>query len=288
MDEWLPLLVCPACTSSLDHSSAGLNCGTCKRTYACRANQVYFLDGPAPNEPATNPDATAMVKGYRRPNPLLRATRRWITSEYFPGRAWRQAKAETLQTGLALVIGSGLTRYPRAVHLDLDDYAGVDVIADAHRLPFAEASLSGVLCEVVLEHVAEPQRVIAETWRVLRPGGRCFFIVPFLFPFHGQPNDYKRWSREGLRTDFAAFDQLEIGIHGGPCSAMVHLLSEWLYVLTGLTFPRAYVPIKGLATTLLMPFKFADFFVNRFPEAHRLAATLFVTGVKPRAECSSD
>ena len=282
MNEWLPMLACPTCGSALRSDTKALQCETCHRDYPQTEERVYFLGRSGPSAVEANPDAASMIKGYRKPNPLVRAARRWITSEYFPGRAWREARKTTLAgEGLCLVLGSGVTRYPRAVHLDLDDYPGVDVIADAHRLPFADASMTGVLSEVVLEHVAHPERVVAEAWRVLRPGGRCFFIVPFIFPFHGQPNDYKRWSREGLRADFAAFDQLEIGIHGGPCSAMVHLLSEWCYVATGLRFPRAYVPIKGLSTALLMPLKFADFFVNRFPEAHRLAATLYVTGVKP-------
>jgi len=281
MNEWLPLLACPTCVAPLRSEVGALRCDACARAFRLEADRVYFLDRDLPAALYDNPDAATMVHAYRRPNPLLRAARRLITSEYFPGKAWREARRQTLAgEGFCLVIGSGVSRYPRALHLDLDDYDGVDVVADAHSLPFADGVMTGVLCEVVLEHVAEPRRVIAEARRVLRPGGRCFFIVPFIFPFHGQPNDYRRWSREGLKVAFAEFEQVEIGIHGGPCSAMVHLLSEWLYVLTGLRFPRAYVPLKGLATALLMPLKFADFLVNRFPEAHRLAATLYITAIR--------
>jgi len=280
MQDWQSFLACPECHHQLDPTQNGYFCPDCACLYTRKGTAVDFL--PVPIDDLANPDAVSMVKGYRAPNPLLSAARKLITSEYFPGKAWRLAREKTLGAkGTKLIIGSGVSQYEDAIHLDIDDFDGVDVIADAHKLPLADNLFGGVLCEVVLEHVSRPDRVIAEAYRVLRPGGRFFFIAPFLFPFHGQPNDYKRWSREGLRTEFSAFTELEIGIHGGPCSAMVHLISEWVYVLTGLRFPKGYTPIKGAATALFLPFKFLDRFVNHFPEAHRLAATLFITGTKP-------
>lgn len=223
-----------------------------------------------------------MVEGYRKPNALLNAIRRVVSSEYFPGVDWKRAKDRVL-AGPApyLVIGSGTSRYPGALHLDIDDFPGVEIVGTAEALPFLDESLEGSLSEVVLEHVERPDRVIAETFRVLKPGARFFFIAPFLFPFHGHPSDFRRWSRQGLAAEFSAFDEVEVGIHGGPCSAMVNLLTEWAYVLTGLEFPKGFVVVKGLATALLFPLKFLDAVVHRFPEAHRLAATLYVTGRKP-------
>jgi len=224
-------------------------------------------------------DGKNMVSGYRQPSRLLQALRRVISSEYFPGKAWRAAKENTLAHGPnTLILGSGVTRYSGAIHLDLDDFPGVDVVADAHELPFRDGSLDAVVCEVVLEHAAQPLRILAETKRVLKPGGRIFFVVPFVFPYHGHPADYRRWSRQGLEMDFAEFSNLEIGIMGGPCSSMVNLLSEWAYTLSGLPFPKGYTWIKGGVTACLFPIKFLDALVNRFPEAHRLASTLYVTG----------
>lgn len=223
-----------------------------------------------------------MVSGYRRRNRFLAAVRRIISSEFSPGSSWRAARrALTDGPRPLLVIGSGVQHLPGAIHLDVDDFPGVDVVADAHQLPFANDSLAGVLAEVVFEHLVQPTKVIAETLRVLAPGGRFYFTVPFLFPYHGHPGDYRRWSRQGLEAEFAAFTDVTTGIHAGPCSAMVNLLTEWAYVLSGCRFPRGYVAIKGLATALLFPLKFGDLLVQHFPEAHRLAATLFVTGRKP-------
>jgi ubiquinone/menaquinone biosynthesis C-methylase UbiE len=46
------------------------------------------------------------------------------------------------------------------------------VRADAAELPFASASFDGVHARLVLRHLVDPARALAEMWRVLRPGGR--------------------------------------------------------------------------------------------------------------------
>lgn len=60
------------------------------------------------------------------------------------------------------------------------------MVADAHKLPFKNASFDGVVALEVLEHVASPERVLREIKRVLKKGGYAVFLVPtdnFLFKF---------------------------------------------------------------------------------------------------------
>lgn len=45
------------------------------------------------------------------------------------------------------------------------------VLGDAHELPFAEGEFDLVYCRYLLEHVADPERVLGEMRRVTRPGG---------------------------------------------------------------------------------------------------------------------
>jgi len=48
---------------------------------------------------------------------------------------------------------------------------------------FSDNSIDVVLCNQVYEHVADPQFLIAEIYRVLKPGGYCYFAGPnLLFP----------------------------------------------------------------------------------------------------------
>ena len=44
--------------------------------------------------------------------------------------------------------------------------------ADAHELPFADASFDAVVGNLVVMHLSRPERAMAEFVRVLRPGGR--------------------------------------------------------------------------------------------------------------------
>ncbi len=49
------------------------------------------------------------------------------------------------------------------------------VVADSQCLPFPESSFDVVTCTHIYEHVPDARLLMAEIFRVLRPGGACFF-----------------------------------------------------------------------------------------------------------------
>src|SRR5262249_3224066 len=58
-------------------------------------------------------------------------------------------------------------------------YPWLQVIeGDAAALPFADAAVDAVTMLDVLEHIPEPEEVLAEARRVLRPGGVLILSVP--------------------------------------------------------------------------------------------------------------
>lgn len=73
-----------------------------------------------------------------------------------------------------------------------------DVYGDAQNLPVSNGSVDSVLLLDVLEHLQDPDQALKEIFRVLKTEGTLIIQVPFLYPIHDAPIDYRRWSKFGL------------------------------------------------------------------------------------------
>jgi SAM-dependent methyltransferase len=107
--------------------------------------------------------------------------------------------APLLPAGRVLDLGCGVGHSfellaPReSVGVDLDPAVLVGqeretLAADMRDLPFAAASFASVLAVQSLEHVPDPERVLAEAARVLEPGGVAVFVTPNRLTF-GPPEE---------------------------------------------------------------------------------------------------
>jgi SAM-dependent methyltransferase len=142
--------------------------------------------------------------------------------------------AERLPGGRVLDLGCGVGHSfrllaPReTVGVDLEPaaLAGQERethLADMRELPFADGSFGSVLAVQSLEHVPDPERVLAEARRVLAPGGVAVFVTPNRLSF-GPPTEivdpYHRveFSAAELRKACAgSFGSVEVlGIFGSP------------------------------------------------------------------------
>jgi SAM-dependent methyltransferase len=72
------------------------------------------------------------------------------------------------------------------------------MLCDATNIGVRTASLDGVLCSEVLEHVPAYQLALSEIARVLKPGGRLLITSPFLYLIHGE-QDYWRFTPNGFK-----------------------------------------------------------------------------------------
>ena len=85
------------------------------------------------------------------------------------------------------------------------------VIEPACRYPIADASLDGIGCFAVMEHMTEPWIAAEEFARMLRRGGIVYIDYPFLVPIHGYPSHYYNATREGLARLFdRGFEQVSL------------------------------------------------------------------------------
>jgi SAM-dependent methyltransferase len=62
------------------------------------------------------------------------------------------------------------------------------VACDMRALPFGDGEFASVVCAHAIEHVSDPERVVAEAARVLEPGGVAVFITPNRLTF-GRPDE---------------------------------------------------------------------------------------------------
>ena len=89
---------------------------------------------------------------------------------------------------------------------------GVDVVVDLTEQPeVIDAKLNSkrfgtIFCLSVLEHCRQPFRMAENLTRLLKPGGRICISVPFAWQFHAYPDDYWRFTHEGVK---ALFPKLE-------------------------------------------------------------------------------
>ncbi len=77
---------------------------------------------------------------------------------------------------------------------------------DAHRMSFADATFDCVVAQFVITLVANPEQVLSECHRVVKPGGRII-LVNHLYSETGVAAAVERWAAKrtralGLRPEF--------------------------------------------------------------------------------------
>jgi len=186
-----------------------------------------------------------------------------------------------------LVIGAGEVRYDAPADFTCTDVsllAGAHAVCDAHDLPFEDGRFDLVLAVAVLECVADPPRVAAEIWRVLRPDGHVFAATPFVQPVHMRAHDFTRYSHLGYRRLFRRFKEVESGMSLGPGAAAALVLKSLLLSLSDARSWRLVAYPLGLVLTL--PFKLLDYLTRHTRSALDGASAVFFFGRKTQEPLS--
>ncbi len=151
---------------------------------------------------------------------------------------------------------------------------------NAMDLPFEDGSFDVAVASFMLMFVPDPALAVSELWRVLKPGGWVFSVIPFMQPFHASPHDYQRYTGPGIDYLHRDFKRLDSGPYNGPTSAFVWVTQEYL----ALVFSLGWRPLRDMLSIAFMlvlwPLKFLDFFFQRFESADNMASTFFFHGQK--------
>jgi SAM-dependent methyltransferase len=182
---------------------------------------------------------------------------------------------------LCLSIGGGPKRQsPNLTNLNIGPFPNVDVVADAHHLPYACTTVDAIYCEAVLEHLQDPATAVQEMFRVLKPGGKVIAITPFMQGFHGYPYHFQNFTFLGHASLFnrAGFSVLETGTCVGPTYTVVMIIGGFLvhYLprIVGLPLGVLWKLFGALLTPL-------DLIVGRSEKAYVLASSTYVLAEKP-------
>jgi SAM-dependent methyltransferase len=243
--ELAPLLACPRCRSPLrvaggeDLRCRNDSCGMAAAGPFRRSGRWPVLVDFERSilDPGALPTAGAEGAGIsieRVPAPLRRL---WKPSNRVAARNVQRllellpGKAPRLLVVGGGTVGNGIEslysdRRPRLAAFDLYGSPQVQLIADAHRIPLADGSFDAVVVQAVLEHVLEPERVVAEIHRVLRSDGLVYAETPFLQPVHAGSHDFTRYTSSGHRQLFRAFEEIDAGPVAGPGSQLLASLDH--------------------------------------------------------------
>lgn len=138
------------------------------------------------------------------------------------------------------------------------------LIEPGDPLPIDDATYDCAICLNTLEHVYDPRAVLAEIFRVLKPGGTVYITVPWVFRIHAHPDDFTRaspsWWRETARQ--IGFSRMELkplvwgryttggmitGYRGIWPRGQFHLahLKDWLYARVSFAGQDTYAGRRG-------------------------------------------
>jgi SAM-dependent methyltransferase len=164
-------------------------------------------------------------------------------------------------------------------HMDLDSGPTISLIGDAHDLPFRNSSVDCLIYQAVLEHVKDPQGVIREALRVLKPGGYIYMEVPFLQGFHADPYDFQRYTLEGLRVLTNSFSEIDAGVSVGPFCALVWIIRDGISACFKNRF--LYLSARFIVGWLLSPIRYLDYLIRESGASRRLACEYYYLCQKP-------
>ena len=132
----------------------------------------------------------------------VRAVRTWVSSALPPLLGGSTPHGPVVDVGCAeqpfrsLVEASGR----RYVGMDVvqNSTRSVEIVSTIEEAPLPAVKFPAILCTEVLEHVANIDAAFAGLRRLAAPGGVVVLTVPFVFPLHMEPYDFRRLTDHGV------------------------------------------------------------------------------------------
>ena len=171
-------------------------------------------------------------------------------------RAIGTARAAARFSGSSLVLDVGCGHKPYrdyfrpARYLGMDrtrDDSSPDILGDACHIPVRSQAVDVLVSTQVIEHVAKPDQLLKEFYRVLKPGGSLVLSGPMYWPLHEEPYDFFRFTKHGFAhlLGDSGFERWIIEEDGGDWAQI--MLAINLKLTSNLAIPlRCAVNVAGM------------------------------------------
>lgn len=182
---------------------------------------------------------------------------------------WYGALVERIPSGAGriLELGSGAGFFqqyvPDVVRSEVFYCSGVDVIADACHLPFAENSLRAIVMTDVFHHVPDVRQFMREAARTVRVGGVIAMVEPwsttwsrFVYSrFHHEPfrPDAAQWGFEATGPLSSANGALPWIVFARDRATFEREFPQWAVEEIAPGMPLRYLLTGGVSLRALMP-----------------------------------
>lgn len=119
------------------------------------------------------------------------------------------------------------------IDADAENLTRPDILGDVCQ-PFPdwmEGRYDMVIALAILEHVYDPPAAVANFRASLKPGGRLFLYVPWMWRYHAPKSlvfqDYQRISRDGMAYLLRDFEDVTLYPLRGKYSAILNMMKFW-------------------------------------------------------------
>jgi SAM-dependent methyltransferase len=131
--------------------------------------------------------------------------------------------------------------------------SGEVIYYDGRAIPFSSNEFDAALCIEVLEHTQDPPMLLAEAFRVLKPGAMLIITVPWSARVHHIPYDYHRFTPFQLERLFtqAGFSDFQIQARGNNICTIANklIIAVWSLFFPARKVNRFWSVPMGLAVS---------------------------------------
>lgn len=124
---------------------------------------------------------------------------------------------------------------------------------DGVTIPFSPNEFDAALCIEVLEHTEDPSMLLAEAFRVLKPGGIFILTIPWSARVHHIPHDYHRFTPLQLERLFkqTGFSDFRIQARGNNFCTIANklVIAVWSLFFPANKINRFWSVPMGLAVS---------------------------------------